>query len=36
MLKENAGTQNEGWRDTKANVEEVDKTRIEDKKETKT
>ena len=36
MLKENAGTQNEGGRDTKANVEEVDKTRIEDKRETKT
>ena len=28
----NAGTQNEGRRDTKANVEAVDKTRIEDKK----
>ena len=25
MLKENAGTQNEGRRDTKANVEAVDK-----------
>ena len=36
MLKENAGTQNEGRRDTKANVEAVDKTRIEDKRETKT
>ena len=36
MLKKNAGTQNEGGRDTKANVEEVDKTRIEDKRETKT
>ena len=36
MLKENAGTQNEGSSDTKANVEEVDKTRIEDKRETKT
>ena len=35
MPKENAGTQNEGGRDTKANVE-VDKTRIEDKRETKT
>ena len=36
MLKENAGTQNEGRRDTKANVEEVGKTRREDKKDTKT
>ena len=36
MLKKNAGTQNEGGRDTKANVEEVDKTKIEDKRETKT
>ena len=36
MLKENAGTQTEGCRDTKANVEEVNKTRIEDKRETKT
>ena len=36
MLKENAGTQNEGSRDTKANVEEVDKTRIEGKRATKT
>ena len=36
MLKENAGTQNEGGTDTKANVEEVDKARIEDKTETKT
>ena len=36
MLKENAGTQNEGRRDTKANVEAVDKTRIEDERETKT
>ena len=32
MLKENAGTQNEGRRDTKANVEAVDKNRIEDEK----
>ena len=30
MLKENAGTPNEGRRDTKANVEAADKTRIED------
>ena len=36
MLKKNAGTQNEGRRDTKANAEAVDKTRIEDKRETKT
>ena len=36
MLKENAGTQNEGSRDTKANVEAVDKTRIEHKRETET
>ena len=36
MLKENEGTQNEGIRDTKANVEAVDKTRIEDKRKTKT
>ena len=36
MLQKNAGTQNEGGRDTKANVEEVDETRIEDKRETKT
>ena len=36
MLKANAGTHNEGCRDTKANVEEVNKTRIEDKSETKT
>ena len=31
MLKEDAGTQNEGRRDTKANVEAVDRTRIENK-----
>ena len=36
MLKENTGTQNEGRRDANANVEAVDKTRIEDKRETKT
>ena len=36
MLKANAGTHNEGCRDTKANVEEVVKTKIEDKRETKT
>ena len=36
MLEGNAGTQNEGRRDSKANVEAVHKTRIEDKRETKT
>ena len=36
ILNENAGTQNERRRDTKANLEAVDKTGIEDKKETKT
>ena len=36
MLKENTGTQNEGRRDANANVEAVDKTKIEDKRETKT
>ena len=35
-MRENAGTQNEGSRDTKANVEAVDKTRIEHKRETET
>ena len=34
MLKENAGTQNEGRRNTKTNAEEVGKTRSEDKRET--
>ena len=36
MLKENAGTPNEGRRDTKTNVEGVGKTRSEDKRDTKT
>ena len=38
MLKENGGTQNEGKRDTKTNinVEEAGKTRREDKTDTKT
>ena len=31
MLKEDAGTRNEGRRDTKTNVEAVDKTRSEGK-----
>ena len=36
MLKEDAGTQNEDRRGTKTNVEEVGKTRSEDKIDTKT
>ena len=36
MLKENAGTPNEGRRDTKTNVEGVGKTSSEDKRDTKT
>ena len=36
MLNENAGTQKDGRRDTKTNVEKVDKTRIEDQRDTKT
>ena len=35
MLKEDAGTQNEGRRDTKTSVEEAGKTRSEDKRDTK-
>ena len=34
MLKEDAGTQNEGSRDTKTNVEEASKTRSEDERDT--
>ena len=36
MLKEDAGTQNEDRRGTKINVEEVGKTTIEHKTDTKT
>ena len=35
MLKEDAGTQNEGRRDSTTNVEYVGKTRSEDKRDTK-